>query len=156
MNNKLKYLVIHCTATPPEREVTKEDLHEWHIVNNGWSRMGYSDLIHLDGSLTNLHKWDNDGEVDSWEITNGVRGFNGVARHVCYVGGLDDKGNNADTRTNAQVKSLATYVKMHVLMHPDIKVAGHNYFANKGCPCFDWQNFCLGIGIPKKNIAGCY
>jgi N-acetylmuramoyl-L-alanine amidase len=30
MNNKLNYLVLHCTATPEGRPVTKEDIIRWH------------------------------------------------------------------------------------------------------------------------------
>ena len=28
---KLEYLVIHCTATPEGREITKKDIEQWHI-----------------------------------------------------------------------------------------------------------------------------
>jgi N-acetylmuramoyl-L-alanine amidase len=145
---KLKYLVIHCTATPEGREVTKEDIEQWHIKERGWSRVGYSDLIHLDGRLENLIEFDQDDTVDPWEVSNGARGFNSISRHVCYVGGAQsDKPKDLkyfplkDTRTKEQIETLETYVKFMILRHPTIKVVGHNEISNKGCPSFDVQKW---------------
>jgi hypothetical protein len=49
---KLTYLVIHCTATPEGRDVTKEDIIRWHTApkskgGRGWSIVGYSRMINL-------------------------------------------------------------------------------------------------------------
>ena len=55
---QLKNLVIHCSATPEGRNVTKEDIIKWHTApkpeGRGWSRVGYSDMIALNGNLINL------------------------------------------------------------------------------------------------------
>lgn len=32
MPNELKYLVVHCTATPEGRAVTAEDIRQWHLA----------------------------------------------------------------------------------------------------------------------------
>ena len=53
---KLERLVIHCTATPPGREVSAADIRRWHTApvsqgGRGWRQVGYTDLIHLDGSV---------------------------------------------------------------------------------------------------------
>lgn len=158
--SKLQYLVIHCTATPEGREVTPEDIKDWHIRGRGWSRVGYSDLIQLDGTLVNLIKFDQDDTVDSWEISNGASGFNGKSRHVVYAGGCAaEKPEWAkyypakDTRTTAQIVALATYVKYMILRHPNIKVIGHNQIANKACPSFAVPEWLLSIGISPKNIG---
>jgi len=191
--SKLEYLVAHCSATPEGREVTKEDLEEWHmgpadmpggkvkykgkvydsrddlpeekingkyienISGRGWDRFGYSDLLHLDGSLENLTPFNLDNTVDPWEITWGVAGINSRARHFCYAGGLreeiiDDHWEPADTRTPLQLYSMEVYVRYMILRHPDIKVCGHNQFANKACPSFDVPAWLESIGIPEKNI----
>ena len=148
MGNKLKYLVIHCTYTPAFREITKEDIERWHIKENGWSRVGYNDMIHLDGSLENLIECDQDDTVDQWEIANGVRGFNGISRHVVYVG-----GKGGDTRTNDQYRTLAVYCHYTVLRHSHIKIIGHNQVSNKSCPSFDVPTFLRKISISEKNIG---
>ena len=56
---KLKYLVLHCTATPEGREVTADDIRRWHTApvaagGRGWRQVGYTDLIHLDGTVERL------------------------------------------------------------------------------------------------------
>lgn len=152
---KLKYLVIHCTATPEGREVTKADIEQWHLVGRGWSRVGYSDLIQLDGTLVNLQEFNQDDQVDPWELTNGAKGYNSKARHVVYAGGCENKAGlpAKDTRTKAQLKALETYVKFMVLRHPDIKVIGHNQIAAKDCPSFHVPSWLQQIGINDKNIG---
>lgn len=145
---QLKYLVIHCTDTPPGREIYKRNIEQWHIKERGWSRVGYSDLIHLDGTITNLIEFNQDDTVDNWEISNGAKGFNGVARHVCYVGG----SNGVDTRTQAQKNALETYIKYMVLRHPSIKVVGHNQLSNKKCPSFNVAMWLRSIGISNKHL----
>lgn len=146
---KLKYLVIHCSDTPAGREIYKEDIEQWHLIERGWSRVGYSDLIHLDGSITNLIQFDQDDIVDNWEISNGARGFNGVARHVCYAGGA----HGVDTRTHNQKYALEVYVKYMLLRHPDIKVVGHYQLSkSKNCPSFNVTMWLRSIGILSKNI----
>ena len=128
-----------------------------NIKGRGWDRFGYSDFLHLDGSLENLTPFNQDNKVDPWEITWGVAGINSRSRHICYAGGLreeviDDHYEPADTRTDEQIYSMEVYVRYMILRHPNIKVAGHRQFANKACPCFDVPTWARSIGIPEKNI----
>ena len=43
-------LIIHCTATPAGREVSRAEVDRWHR-ERGWDGIGYHYLIHLDGSI---------------------------------------------------------------------------------------------------------
>ncbi len=157
---KLRFLVIHCTATPESVEVDKGDVIAWHtnprhLGGRGWNRPGYSDIIHLNGKLENIIPFDQDSYVDSWEISNGAKGINGISRHIVYTGGMDKDNKKAkDTRTEAQKVALETYVKYMVLRHPDIQVLGHNQApgAIKDCPSFDVPKWLKSIGIGEKNI----
>ncbi len=153
---KLKYLILHCTATPEGREVTSDDIRKWHLspppAGRGWSRVGYTDMIHLDGSLENLTPYDSDDDVEAWELTNGVAGQNSVSRHIVYAGGTDTSGKAKDTRTPDQLKTMATYCHFMVLRYPGILIAGHNQFAAKACPSFDTVTWLRSIGIPEQNI----
>ena len=156
---KLECLIIHCTATPEGRTVSKEDIVRWHTASKnkggrGWKQVGYSDMIHLDGSLENLVPFNQNDVVEGWEITNGAFGINRIARHVVYVGGVNanDRDLAKDTRTKAQKKALEIYVKYVILRHPDIKILGHNQVANKACPSFNVPMWLRSIGIPEKNI----
>lgn len=155
--NKLTYLIIHCTDTPKGRPVTSAEIRAWHTNpkprGNGWHQVGYADMIHLSGSVENLVPYDEDDMVEPWEITNGAAGFNGLSRHVVYVGGKDsDNRYPLDTRTAQQRLMLANYVKQTIAQHPNIQVGGHNQFSNKYCPSFNVPEWLAGIGIPSKNI----
>lgn len=155
---KIKFLILHCTATPEGRKVTKEDIIKWHTSpvaqgGRGWSRAGYSDMIDLDGSIVNITPYDNDDDIEAWELTNGAVGTNQFSRHIVYVGGVEKAGKIAkDTRTNEQKLAMANYVKQVVNAYPNILIAGHNQFAAKACPSFDVVEWCKSIGIPSKNI----
>lgn len=153
---KLKYLVIHATATPEGRTVTPDDIKKWHLSpppeGRGWKQVGYSDMITIEGELINLVPYNEDDNVDKWEITNGVAGINVISRHVVYVGGCDQKIKPKDTRTNAQLKTLSEYVWNTIEKHPKILVAGHNQFANKACPSFGVPTWLLEIGVDADNI----
>lgn len=149
MPKLLKYLVIHCTDTPEGRAVTKADIEQWHLVENGWSKVGYADLIHLDGTVENLTPYNEDDQIDPWEITNGARGYNSKSRHVCYVGG----GKEKDTRTFEQIAALEAYIRKTIALVPGIKIIGHNQISTKKCPSFDVASWLKTICIEAKNIG---
>lgn len=153
---KLKFLVIHCTASREGWEVSASDIRSWHLspkpMGRGWHQVGYTDMIHLDGRVERLVKNNEDSNVDPWEITNGAVGINQVSRHIVYVGGVDSSGKSKDTRTPAQLAAITKYVRDFVKAHPDILVAGHNQFAAKDCPSFSVPKFLRSIGVPEVNI----
>lgn len=145
---KFTHIMIHCTDTPSGREVTKGDLEQWHIVERGWSRIGYSGIWHLDGKFEVLMPWDKDDQIESWEISNGARGWNGCTRHFVYSGGA----NNLDTRTVYQIAAMRKTLLNQIYEHPDIKIIGHNQVSSKYCPSFNVPEWCNTVGIPEKNI----
>jgi N-acetylmuramoyl-L-alanine amidase len=153
----LELLVIHCTATPEGRVVMPSDIWNWHTSpvsegGRGWKQVGYSDMILLDGSLVNLVPYDEDNEVEPWEITNGVAGINSKSRHIVYVGGTDKKGKAKDTRTIDQRITMLKYINKTIDEHPLIKIAGHNQFALKACPSFDVPQWLRYNYIDAQNI----
>jgi hypothetical protein len=157
MKQKLKYLIIHCTATPAGRDVSAGDIRKWHLSpvekgGRGWKQVGYSNLFTLSGLNTVLVGDNGDSWVDAGEITNGATGMNGCSKHIVYAGGTDMQGHPEDTRTERQKKTMAEFVTAFVKQHPDVLVAGHCRFANKACPSFDVGKWCRSIGIPEKNI----
>lgn len=150
---KLKYLVLHCTATPEGREVSLDDIRAWHTNpvskgGRGWSQVGYTDLIHLNGEVERLVDNNEDANVDPWEITNGAKGYNSISRHVVYVGGVVADGKTAkDTRTKAQKAAMEAYVKEFHRRHPNVRIIGHREVAAKDCPSFDVQVWLKEIGV---------
>ncbi len=152
MSRELKYLVIHCTATPEGREVSAADIKRWHTspppAGRGWKQVGYTDLIKLNGKVERLVRNNEDETVDSFEVTNGAKGHNTTARHIVYAGGLATDCKTAkDTRTSSQRKALEAYVKDFHRRFPTVKIIGHNELAAKACPSFDVQEWLRSIGI---------
>lgn len=193
MGKTLDFLVTHFTSTIEGREVTCDEIRQWHLspsdlpngrvkyrgriynsredlpeellngryienlTGRGWDRLGYSDMVHIDGSVENLTPYNLDGKVDPEEVTWGAAGINLRSRHIVYVGGLreeliDGHYEPADTRTDAQKYALEIYYKYMILRHPKIQIAGHNQFSKKVCPGFNVPEFCVSIGISDKNI----
>lgn len=150
---ELKFLVLHCTATPEGRPVTSAEIRRWHTDpvsrgGRGWKQVGYTDMIHLDGRVERLVQNNEDANVDPWEITNGAKGYNSTSRHVVYVGGVARDGKTPrDTRTLGQLKALEAYVKDFHLRFPALKIIGHNELAAKACPSFDVKKWLKQIGI---------
>lgn len=146
---KLTHLMIHCSDTPAHMDVTPEHIKKWHIEERGWSKVGYADLICLNGKIEHLIPYDDDNEVDAWEISNGAKGWNGHTRHICYAGG---KGN-VDTRTVAQREAMLLICLKVIELVPGIKIIGHNQVNDqKYCPSFDVPSWALNMDIPEKNI----
>ena len=153
---KMKYLVIHCTATPEGREVTAADIRHWHCDppskgGRGWKQVGYTDLFHLDGSWERLVDNNEDANVDPWEVTNGAAGHNSVSRHIVYAGGVGTvDGKPKDTRTWEQKAALAAYVTDFHHRFPQVRIVGHNELnPRKACPSFDVQKWLQSIGIKQ-------
>jgi len=152
---RMKYLVLHCTATPEGREVSSKEIRHWHTDpvkkgGRGWKQVGYTDLFHLDGTVERLVKNNEDAEVDPWEVTNGAAGYNSVSRHVVYAGGLAKDGKTVkDTRTAAQLKAMTAYVRDFHERFPQIKIVGHGELpgVKKACPSFDVAGWLRSIGI---------
>ena len=166
MSKPLKYLVLHCTATPEGRNVTAADIRRLHCTptskgGRGWSKPGYTDIFHLDGTVERIVDNNEDANVDPWEITNGAKGYNEISRHVVYAGGCDKNGKPKDTRTEAQRAAMARYVKDFHAKHPQVKIIGHRDLSPdkngngiiephewiKACPSFDVAAWLKEIGI---------
>lgn len=154
MGKELKYLVIHCTATPEGRPVTSDEIRAWHTNpvskgGRGWKQVGYTDMFHLDGRVERLVRNNEDATVDEWEITNGAVGYNAISRHIVYVGGCDKQMKPKDTRTTGQTMALKRYVLDFHRKHPSVKIVGHNQLAAKACPSFDVPAWLRSIGITQ-------
>ena len=153
---EMKYLVIHCTATPEGREVTAADIRHWHcdpVANGGrgWKQVGYTDLFHLNGDWERLVDNNEDAQVDPWEVTNGAAGYNQASRHIVYAGGVAKDGKTPkDTRTWEQKAALAAYVRDFHSRFPQVRIVGHHELnPQKACPSFDVQEWLKSIGIKQ-------
>jgi N-acetylmuramoyl-L-alanine amidase len=129
MSRDIKYLVVHCTATPQNAKV--ENIQRYWRENLKWKSSGYHQIIDKDGKITVL--------ASDEKICNGVAGYNSVCLHVSYIGGVNDKGKGLDNRTEAQKRALCEVLYGWKKKYPKAIIQGHKDFPNvtKECPSFD-------------------
>lgn len=132
----IKYLTIHCTATPEGRNNTAEEVKRWDIERFG--QPSYHWVICLDGSVYRSLNDDQRGA----HVANHNTGNIGIS----YVGGTESMaagGKPKDTRTPAQKTSLLKLVRMYQAKYPGIVVQGHRDWPGvaKACPSFDVKSW---------------
>ena len=139
-------IIVHCSATKAGQDFTAADIDCWHR-ERGFNGIGYHYVIRLDGKLEKGR--------DVALAGAHCKGWNEQSIGICYIGGLDENGRPADTRTNAQKRVLyqiimdlqREYNILQVLGHrdtsPDLNGDGviEPYEYVKACPCFDVKEF---------------
>ncbi len=137
---KIDTIMIHCTATPPKREVSVAELDRWHkaerfepYVKPDGTKVyaGYHLLVHIDGSYERIRPDDQRGQHCP------QKDMNNRAVAICYVGGVDINNKPCDTRTEAQKKTLLSLVRTMKARYPNAQVIGHRDIAPKACPSFN-------------------
>ena len=122
-------IIIHCTATPARMIVTMSKLEQWH-KKRGFATIGYHYVIDQLGKINTCRPEQQQGAH--------CKGHNFNSIGIAYIGGIDDRTcQPADTRTTAQRKSLIQLIIDICQRHDILNICGHNYYANKTCPCFN-------------------
>lgn len=136
----IRFLTIHCAATPEGRPVDAMTISKWDQARFG--QTSYHWVVELDGkairTLPDTAKGAHTGGANTGNIG------------ICYVGGVD-KSNKVpkDTRTPEQKQALATLIHKYRAEHPGIVVRGHRDWpgVKKACPSFDVSKW-LAAGMP--------
>ena len=124
-------IIIHCSATKAGRNFTEKDIDTWHRTR-GFSGIGYHWVVLLDGTLRKGRDESQTGAHCTQQR------MNSRSIGICYIGGLDNNGRPADTRTAAQRHTLNSIIHdIRSRRGSNLKVYGHRDFAPKACPCFD-------------------
>lgn len=123
-----KYIMLHCTATPEGRAVTREEIDRYHR-ERGFRGIGYHFIIHPDGRVE-------EGRALS-QMGAHCKGWNYSAIGVAYIGGVDSLGNPKDTRTEAQKEAMINLIEGLKRLFSIKRVLGHNEVAPTACPCYD-------------------
>lgn len=136
----IKYLTIHCAATPEGRDVKAATVEQWDISKFG--QKSYHWVVELNG---HAHR----------SLADNVRGAH-VGKNntgnigICYVGGVDKNNKKAqDTRTPAQKEALLKLVKEYKAKYPGIIIRGHRDWPGvaKDCPSFDVAAWLKSEGV---------
>lgn len=134
----IKYIIVHCSATPAGRNVTAADIDRYHR-KRGFSKIGYHYVVRLDGTIE-------EGRPVT-QIGAHCLGKNDCSIGVCYVGGIDSDGRPVDTRTPAQKRALLSLLTDLRRRYPQAEIVGHRDFAAKACPSFDARREYRTLGI---------
>jgi len=147
------YLMLHCTASRGSNEGLKaDDIIDYHVRQLGWGRPGYHHIIEHDGTIVNSWDYNLQDGYDPYEIAYGAKSYNPYSIHICYIGGIDDRGNPKDTRTYEQAYSMEYLVKKILDELPDLTVLGHNQVHHKACPSFWVPDWLRNVGVRDRNI----
>ena len=123
-------IVVHCSAVRPDQQSSVAQIDSWHRERGFKLGIGYHYVVRRDGEV----------EPGRPEFLVGAHCLN-HNRHsigVCYEGGLDIRGQPADTRTEAQKASLRKLLEELHERYPRAVIVGHHDLnPHKACPCFD-------------------
>lgn len=138
----IKFLTIHCAATPEGRDNSAEEVRRWDIDRFG--QPSYHHVIELDGDAIR--------HLKDTEKGAHVGGHNTGNIGICYVGGtttLNAGAKPKDTRTNAQKVAMRTLIRTYQARYPGIIIRGHNEWpgVTKACPSFSVAKW-LAAGMP--------
>jgi N-acetylmuramoyl-L-alanine amidase len=139
------FIVIHCSATPPNMDIGAKEIDRWHRAQ-GWLKIGYHFVIRRNGEV----------EIgrDLMEPGAHAQGINEKSIGICLVGGVamtDGKATKGPWMagapeanfTLAQWETLDQLVADMQSQFPKAKVIGHREVsrAPKACPSFDVQRW---------------
>jgi len=130
---KITEIIIHCSFTKSTQDFRAVDIRKWHIQDNGWSDIGYNDVICRDGLIESGRPHEIPGAHAKNHNSNSIG--------ICLVGGMDKEGKPIFNFTQAQMLALIAYVNGLKKKYPKAKVIGHNQVSTKDCPCFNVEAF---------------
>jgi len=133
----ISLIVIHCSAVRPDQTSSAAQIDSWHR-QRGWKLgIGYHYVIRRNGEI--------EPGRPEWMIGAHchVKGqnHNKYSIGVCYEGGLDIRGQPADTRTAEQKAAMRQLLEDLHRRYPRAVIVGHHDLNHgKKCPCFDAVN----------------
>ena len=123
----INLIVVHHSAS--SLDTTTEMIRVWHVIDNGWSNIGYHAVIEKDGIL-------HPGR-DITRVGAHARGANKGSLGICVVGNNLLPGRKW---TGAQIATLGKTLEVWLMMFPGSKIAGH-------CDVGTTATACPGLDI---------
>lgn len=121
-------IVIHCSAVKPDQLSSVAQIDSWHRDRGFKFGVGYHYVIRRDGTI--------EAGRPEWLVGAHCVNHNKYSIGVCYEGGLDARGQPADTRTVAQKATLRQLLTDLHRRYPRAVIVGHHDLnPQKDCPC---------------------
>ena len=122
-------IIVHCSAVRPDQQSSSAQIDSWHRKERHWKLgIGYHYVVRRDGQI----------EAGRPEYMAGAhcQNHNAHSIGVCYEGGLDIRGQPADTRTAEQKQAMRQLLEELHGRYPRALIVGHHDLnPKKECPC---------------------
>jgi N-acetylmuramoyl-L-alanine amidase len=127
-SNKIRFLIIHCSDTPDNQDLSASDIHQMHL-GFGWDGIGYHKIIKRNGVIEN-------GRPEFW-IGAHTYGLNDKSLGVCLIG--------RNKFTDLQFNSLEKIILKWKEKYNNPEIIGHckAIETKKTCPNFDVKKWCM-------------
>ena len=124
-------LVIHCSAVRPDQTSSAAQIDTWHRRDRHYKfGIGYHYVVRRDGQI--------EPGRPEWMVGAHCKNHNAHSLGICYEGGLNARGQPADTRTLAQKLAMLQLLEVLHRKYPKALIVGHHDLnPQKDCPCFD-------------------
>jgi N-acetyl-anhydromuramyl-L-alanine amidase AmpD len=119
--------LIHCYGTDLPQFDNVECCYQWHVVENGWTDIGYHFIITKDGKT---HKC---RPIERWGAHEPKMNENSVG--ICFTGEF----NFTDKQYKELAKLLNKLMKKYGFGKD--RIFGHYEFSKKTCPNFNVKKF---------------
>ena len=121
-------IVVHCSAVRPDQTSSVAQINTWHHQRGFHLGVGYHYVIRRDGTI--------EPGRPEWMVGAHCKNHNAHSIGVCYEGGLDIRGQPADTRTEAQKAAMRRLLEELHQRYPRAVIVGHHDLnPTKDCPC---------------------
>ena len=124
-------IVVHCSTVRPDQSSSAAQIDSWHRKERHWKLgIGYHYVVRRDETI----------EPGRPEEQIGAHCLNHNAHSIgiCYEGGLDIRGQPADTRTAEQKQAMRQLLEELHGRYPRALIVGHHDLnPGKPCPCYD-------------------
>ena len=132
IKSEIKFLVVHCSDTPDDKNLDASDIHKMHL-SFGWDGIGYHKVILRNGTIEN-------GRPNYW-IGAHVKGKNKSSIGICLIGRQSFTENQYTSLEELLLSLKSIYNPVSILGHRDVVVT------DKTCPNFDIKSWCIKRGI---------
>ena len=125
---KITLIIVHCSAYRPDQTSSAAQIDSDHR-RRGWKfGIGYHYVVRRDGSI--------EPGRPEWMVGAHCVNHNAHSIGVCYEGGLDIRGQPADTRTAEQKVAMRQLLEDLHRRYPRALIVGHHDLnPGKDCPC---------------------